>query len=127
MRFAYRHFIVISEESIIAAMGTECAAEQDKFWEFHDAIFDNWLDARQNAFAYSWLQGTAQSLNMDSTKFQECMESGRAFERVKASQLDGMERGIDSTPSVFVNGNRVSGDYEAYRQAIEDAIKDSQQ
>ena len=55
------------------------------------------------------------------------MESGRAFERVKASQLDGMERGIDSTPSVFVNGNRASGDYEAYRKAIEDAIEDSQQ
>ena len=107
-------------------MGTECAAEQDKFWEFHDAIFDNWSDGRQNGFGFLWLQGTAESLAMDTAQFEECIQSGRAFERVRASQIDGMGRGINSTPSVFVNGIRVGGaDYEAYRSAIEDALESS--
>ncbi len=118
----YRHFIVISEASIVAAMGTECAAEQNMFWEFHDAIFDNWSDANQNRFAYPWMQDTADDLGMDAVNFDKCMQGERAFEQVKASHLDAIERGIQSTPSVFVNGNLVQGDFEAFRQAIEVAL-----
>ena len=128
VRFVYRHFVVIGTESIFAAMGTECAAEQDKFWEYHDAIFDDWADGRQNGFRMAWLQDTASSLDIDAAEFEECIQSGRAFERVRASQIDGMGRGINSTPSVFVNGVRVGGDdYEEYRSAIEDALEKSTQ
>ena len=128
VRFVYRHFIVIGTASVFAAMGTECAAEQDKFWEYHDAIFDDWAAGRQNGFAFSWLQDTAGSIGIDAAEFEECIQSGRAFERVRASQIDGMGRGINSTPSVFVNGVRVGGDdYELYRSAIEDALVESNQ
>ncbi len=128
VRFIYRHFIVIGTESVFAAMGTECAAEQDKFWEYHDAIFDDWANGRQNGFRMAWLQDTAGSIGIDATEFEECIQSGRAFERVRASQIDGMGRGINSTPSVFVNGTRVGGDnYEEYRTAIEDALEESNQ
>ena len=127
VRFVYRHFIVISEESLITAMGTECAAEQDMFWELHDAIFDNWAEARTSGFSVSWLRTTAYSLDLDEAKFDECMQSARAFERVKASHFDGIERGVNSTPTVLVNGNRVGGGYEAYRRAIESALEESGQ
>ena len=128
VRFIYRHFIVIGTESVFAAMGTECAAEQDKFWEFHDAIFDDWAGGRQSGFRMAWLQSTASNLDIDTNQFEECIESGRAFERVRASQIDGMGRGINSTPSVFVNGTRIGGeDYEEYRSAIEDALESSSQ
>ena len=107
-------------------MGTECAAEQDKFWEYHDAIYDNWAAGRQNGFTFAWLQETAGDIGIDAAEFEECIQSGRAFERVRASQIDGMGRGINSTPSVFVNGLRVGGeDYEEYRSAIEDALVES--
>ena len=128
VRFVYRHFIVIGTESVFAAMGTECAAEQDKFWEYHDAIFDDWANGRQNGFRMAWLQDVGDDIGIDATEFEECIQSGRAFERVRASQIDGMGRGINSTPSVFVNGIRVGGDnYEEYRSAIEDALEESNQ
>ena len=75
----------------------------------------------------AWLQEHSQQyLDIDATEFEECIQSGRAFERVRASQIDGMGRGINSTPSVFVNGARVGGDnYEEYRSAIEDALEES--
>ena len=125
-RFVYRHFIVISEESLITAMGTECAAEQDMFWDLHDAIFDNWAEARASGFSVSWLRETAYSLDLDADDFDECMRSKRAFERVRASHFDGIDRGINSTPTVLVNGNRVGGGYEAFRQAIEAALAESE-
>ena len=126
VRFVYRHFIVISENSVIAAMATECAAEQDMFWEFHDAIFDKWVEARGSGFSVAWLRETADSLELDVVEFDECMQSGRPFERVKASHFDGIDRGVDSTPTVLVNGNRVGGDYEAYRKAIENALAETE-
>lgn len=126
MRFVYRHFIVISENSVIAAMATECSGEQGMFWEFHDAIFDDWMVARSSGFSVTWLRETADSLELDAAEFDECMQSGRPFERVKASHFDGIDRGVDSTPTVLVNGNRVGGDYEAYRRAIEDALAEAE-
>lgn len=125
VRFVYRHFIVISEESLLTAMGTECAAEQDMFWEFHDSIFDNWEEARTSGFSVEWLKATADGLELDAVEFDECMQSGRAFERVRASHFDGIDRGVNSTPTVLINGNRVGGDYEAYRQAIENALRET--
>lgn len=126
MRFVYRHFIIIDENSLMAAMATECSAEQGMFWEFHDAIFDNWAEAQTEDFSVDWLIETADRLNLDRVKFDECMESGRAFERVRASHFDGIDRGINGTPTVMVNGNRVIGGYEEYRRAIEDALMETQ-
>lgn len=126
MRFVYRHFIIIDENSLMAAMATECSAEQGMFWEFHDAIFDNWAEAQTEDFSVDWLIETADRLNLDRVKFDECMESGRAFARVRASHFDGIDRGVNGTPTVMVNGNRVIGGYEEYRRAIEDALMETQ-
>ena len=86
-------------------------------------------NGRQNGFGFAWLNATAETLELDGAEFEECLRSGHTFERVRASQFDGVERGINSTPSVFVNGVhvRAGGDYEAYRKAIEDALASAQQ
>ena len=119
----YRHFIVVGEESLIAAMGAECAAEQDSFWAFHDTLFENWSGENEGAFAYSKLQGYSHDLGMNATEFTDCMENGRGFNRVKAHHEDAMSRGIDSTPTVLINGERVFGSYQTFQQAIEAALQ----
>lgn len=125
-RFVYRHFIVVGEESIIAAMGAECAAEQGNFWQFHDALFENWQGANQGHFRFSALQGFAGEIGMDTDQFEDCMISGRAFERVRAEHLDAQSRGVNGTPTVLINGERVGGPYEAFQQAIDAALADGQ-
>ena len=121
-RFVYRHFIVVGEESIIAAMGAECAAEQGSFWQFHDALFENWQGANQGHFRFEALQGFAGEIGMDAEQFDDCMTSGRAFERVRAEHLDAESRGVNATPTVLINGERVGGGYEAFQQAIDAAL-----
>ena len=122
----YRHFIVVGEESIIAAMGAECAAEQGNFWQFHDALFENWQGANQGHFRFPALQGFADEIGMDAAQFEDCMISGRAFERVRAEHLDAQSRGVNGTPTVLINGERVGGPYEAFQQAIDAALADAQ-
>ena len=119
----YRHFIVVGQESLIAAMGAECAAEQDRFWAFHDTLFENWSGENEGAFAYSKLQGYSDDLGMNAAEFTDCMENGRGFNRVRAHHEDAMSRGIDSTPTVLINGERVYGSYQTFQQAIEAALQ----
>ena len=119
----YRHFIVVGQESLIAAMGAECAAEQDSFWAFHDTLFENWSGENEGAFAYSKLQGYSDELGMSAAEFTDCMENGRGFNRVRAHHEDAMSRGIDSTPTVLINGERVFGSYQAFQQAIDAALQ----
>lgn len=119
----YRHFIVVGEESLIAAMGAECAAEQGSFWAFHDTLFENWTGANSGDFAYSKLQGFSDDLGMDAAAFTDCMENGRGFNRVRAHHEDAMSRGIDATPTVLINGEPVFGSYQVFQQAIEAALE----
>lgn len=119
----YRHFIVVGEESLIAAMGAECAAEQGSFWAFHDTLFENWTGANSGDFAYSKLQGFSDDLGMDAAAFTDCMENGRGFNRVRAHHEDAMSRGIDATPTVLINGEPVFGSYQNFQQAIEAALE----
>ena len=107
-------------------MGAECAAEQGNFWQFHDALFENWQGANQGHFRFAALQSFADDLGMDAALFESCMISGRAFERVRAEHLDAESRGVNGTPTVLINGERVGGPYEAYQQAIDAALAAAQ-
>ncbi len=124
MRFVYRHFLVVGEESLIAAMGSECAAEQGQFWEFHDVLFENWQGANQGHFSYNALLGHSDDLGMDAAQFEDCMTSGRAFERVREGHMYAERQGVNATPSVFINGKRMQGNYDVFVQTIEDALSD---
>lgn len=107
-------------------MGAECAAEHDLFWEFHDTLFNNWRGANQGHFSYPAIQGFASELGIDSVQFNDCMETGRGFLGVKADYDTAASKNIQGTPTVFVNDQRISGDYESFRQAIEQAIAAAQ-
>ena len=47
VRFVYRHFAFLGEESVWAAEASECAAEQGKFWEYHDILYENWVNVHE--------------------------------------------------------------------------------
>ena len=66
IRFVFRHYPFIGEESFRAAEGTECAADQGKFWEYHDIVFENWKGVNEGHFSDDKLKGFARTLGLDS-------------------------------------------------------------
>ena len=124
-RFVYRHFAILGEESVWAAEATECADEQGRFWDYHDTLFENWTGTDGN-FAFGNLVNFAANLGLDANQFSSCMADRRYLDRVRADSEYAQSIGVTSTPSVFVNGERVSGEYENFRQAIEDALAAAQ-
>jgi len=87
-----------------AAEASLCAHDQLKFWEFHDALFQD-----QSKLAVSDLKATARRLGMDGKKFDACLDAGRYVEQVQNDVKEAERIGSNGTPAIFINGTYVEG------------------
>jgi protein-disulfide isomerase len=118
-----------STESQDAALAAYCAADQNKFWEMHDALFANNRDMEdQGSFTSDRLTVIAQNVGLDMTTYQDCYDSGKYANRVQQDYADTLAAGIQGTPS-FVVIYKVNGvtkntliegaqPFETFQQAI---------
>jgi len=109
VRVLFNHFAFIGDESTRAAEASECANAQGKFWEFADTLFNNQAGENQGAFADDKLAGFAQQVGLDMTQYKTCMDQHTYLGKVQASSQTAQQRGIDSTPTLFINGQKVVG------------------
>jgi protein-disulfide isomerase len=108
--FTFRHFPVITLQSPKAAEAGQCAAEQGRFWNFHDFIYER---TPINALAVEQLKGYASSLGIDAAQFGQCLDSGKYREYVARDQQAALVAGAAGTPTFFINGQIVSFSYES--------------
>ena len=104
--FTYRDFPVtqIHPESLKAAEAAQCANEQGKFWSMHDKIFIN-----QENITITDLKIYALEIGLDSSMFNNCLDSGKYNQEVIQDYSDGLRLGVVGTPTFFINGYRISG------------------
>jgi protein-disulfide isomerase len=94
-------------QACLAAVAAECAAEQGKFWQYHDLLFDN-----QQRLDRLSLLTYATRLGLDGTRFGACLDSPASLARVESDVTTGVDLGIDSTPTLFINGRLIKGTLE---------------
>ncbi len=104
VKFIYRDFAFLGQESFWAANAARCAGEQGKFWEYHDYLYGNQRGENQGAFSKSNLKSFAAALGLDKEKFNACLDSDRYLEEIKKETKAGGEAGVQGTPANFVNG-----------------------
>lgn len=124
VKFVYRDFVIFGEDSARAAMATECAEEQDKFWEMHDAIFDSREASDAPPLSQETLVGYAEALDMDPTAFDECLTSERYLEEVTNDYQAAVGYGFGGTPGFLINGKTVSGaqPFQVFDQVIQQEL-----
>ena len=106
-------------EALKAAEAAEAAREQGKYWEYIHILLRN-----QSALTVDKLKGYAKELALDQTKFDAALDSGKFAESVQRDVEDGMKLGINGTPTIFINGRRVSAkSYEDLKVSVEKALK----
>ncbi len=105
-----------------AAEAAECADDQGKFWEMHDKIFEN-----QNTITVDDLKGHAKNIGLDTTKFNNCLDTGKYEQEVKKDMSDGKAAGVTGTPAFVINGKLVVGaqPYSVFKQAIDEALAEA--
>jgi protein-disulfide isomerase len=117
----YFHYAFLGEESLWAAEASECAADQDKFWEYHDYLFTHQNGENQGAFSKDNLKAFAAELKLDTEAFNECMDSGKYTQAVQEMSQIARQLGVQSTPSFAINGQAVVGaqPFDTFQQIIE--------
>ncbi len=86
-----------------AAIAARCAADQGKFWKYHDLIFDN-----QNILSRKLYNQIAMELNLDLKKFNSCMDNQNKIEIIGQGLEDGQRLGVDATPFLFIGSNKIN-------------------
>lgn len=111
-KFVYRHFAFLGPESVEAAKAAECAKDQGKFWEFHDALYKAEVaDGRENNgnLNDALFKSLASQLGLDLVSFSACLNSDKYADKVQKDYDGGLASGVRATPTSFVNGTKVEG------------------
>jgi protein-disulfide isomerase len=90
--------------AVPAAEAAEAAREQGKFWEMHDKLFAN-----QQALNPELYEQYARELGLNLDKFRAAEKSGRGGQRIRDDQAIAGKIGVNGTPTLFVNGERIVG------------------
>ena len=103
--------IKINDKAALAAQAAEAAAEQDKFWEVHNLLFqqqENWISLSAEDFE-QWLTAQVAALGMNVEQFQSDLKREDIVARVEKSWEDGQKMGLPGTPLVLINGQIYGG------------------
>ncbi len=103
-----------------AALAAECAAEQNKFFEYTDILYSH-----QKYLEHSDLEDHAKKIGLDIAEFNECRNSPEAQRLIERNIAEGEDKGVHGTPSFFINGELISGSYpyETFEKTIEGALE----
>jgi protein-disulfide isomerase len=120
-RFGYRHFAILGKHSEQAALASECAAEQGKFWEYHDQLFKNQGGL---AFTETKLKQYARDIGLNVGVFGTCLETGKHRQKVERETEAAANLGGRGTPLFIVNQRPLVGaqPYSVFQKMIDEEL-----
>jgi protein-disulfide isomerase len=117
VRLAWRHFPLeeVHPHALHAALASEAAAAQGRFWQMHDLLFAN-----QSHLKLQQLRGYAERLELDLSRYDAEMKEEYYLQRVREQIEGGRKAGVRSTPTFLVNGaiQDVSFGLQALRERV---------
>ena len=121
IHLVYRHYPLSNHPNARpAAEAASCAAEQGKFWQYHDQLFDNPtklsdVDLKQHAVA----------VGLDRDQFGTCFDQKKYKKDVDADIAEADEAGVSGTPAFFINGRSLDGaqPFEAFKRIIDEELE----
>lgn len=128
VKFIYQDFAFLGEESRAAAAAAKCAKDQDKFWPYHDLLYDRQDGENQGNFNPANLKAFAAELGLNTAEFNQCLDSGQHQADVVAETQGGEGYGVAATPTLFINGLKYEGvaSVNEYAQVIELALQEAE-
>lgn len=125
IQVVYRHFPLnhIHPYAQMMAEAAEAAGAQGKFWEYHDALFDNQGEASalSEDEIQPYLVDLADDLGLDTAQFEADLDNGTYKDKVNGFTEEAMTLAFSGTPTIFVNGEMIGGmpPYEAWVAYLE--------
>ena len=110
VNFIYKDFPLNGEQSILASEASYCAQKQNKFWEYHNTLYNNWGGENTGWITENVLLDFAIDVELNLNDFTQCLENSEFRQKVLDNEQFGIEIGINATPSFLI-----FNDDEVYR------------
>ena len=108
VNFVYKDFPLNGAASIMASEASYCAQEQDRFWAYHDIIYENWEGENTGWITRDVLTGFARDTGLNLNEFDSCMSDSTFRQKVLDNEKFAKKINIDATPSFMIfNENEV--------------------
>lgn len=120
IKFVFRNFPLseMHQYARPAAIVAEAAALQGKFWEMHDAIYEN-----QRILSEPFLLQLVEKLELDPHQFNVDIKKSELAAKVDSDFESGILSGVNGTPSFFVNGRKFNAGAEDLLQLMSEILK----
>jgi|SRR3990170_3400765 len=126
LAIVYRHFplVTIHDNAFAAALASEAAGKESKFWEMHDILYEKqeeWVKERDPKGKFAEY---AESIGIDKDKFLAGFESTDIKKKVEEDNLSASRLRLNSTPTYFLNGEKIQPrGYEEFKEKIESFLR----
>lgn len=119
VKVVFKHYpLSIHNQALPAALAAMAAAEQGKFWEYHDELFSN-----QNSLGSEKYLEIAKNLGLDLKKFSLDMMRPSLRQKIEGDVAEAKKLGVTGTPALFVNGRKLkSRDFAAISKLIDEEL-----
>ncbi len=119
VKVVFKHYpLSFHKQALPAALASMAAAEQGKFWEYHDELFLN-----QNSLSSEKYLEIAQNLGLDLKKFSLDIMRPSLRQKIEQDVADAQKAGVTGTPTLFVNGRKVKKrDFATISKLIDDEL-----
>lgn len=109
LKFVFRNFPLphIHRHAKLAAVASEAADQQGKYWEMYDMLFVNQTELHRSA-----LIAYAETIDLNIEQFDSALDDSLFFDKVEADFESGLRSGVDKTPSFFINGIMYNGNLD---------------
>jgi len=133
VNFVYRDFPIqsIHSNALPAALASECADDQDKFWEMHDMIFENqnsWQGLKPSE-STSLFKEYAIEIGLNADEFGSCITSGKYLQEIQNDLDDGRVYGVTGTPGFFIGNEEIgftkligAQPFPSFKQVIDEQL-----
>jgi protein-disulfide isomerase len=103
VKIVFKNFPIRSHKfAVQAALAALAAGRQEKFWEFHDELFNNY-----NRLKEEKVQEIAAKLKLNKAQFEKDRKDPLLLEQIRQDVNEGVRAGVRGVPAVFVNGRKL--------------------
>ncbi len=119
VKVVFKHYpLSFHKKALPAALASLAAAEQGKFWEYHDELFFN-----QSSLSNQKYREIAQDIGLNQEKFNKDFLRPSIRKKVEQDLADGKKAGVTGTPTIFINGRRVKKrNFAAFKEMINEEL-----
>lgn len=112
-----------AQESHVAAEAAFCAADQKRFWDFHDGLYSNQLPENSGKLTPDRMKQLASQLGLNKDQFNQCLDNHKYRNQVAQDYQTASAKGVNATPTLAINGQIITfNSYDDIKAAIESAL-----